>query len=117
VKKSPMKCELGSHPPSLFINDGQMRKCTSKVTLKNALKVESYILVRNLAEARFLDGCAILPWLASGIIQDFLDNFCRYVPDVVVTSDIDLLCKDLIKHKDDFQLHRLVITGSGPVSS
>jgi hypothetical protein len=34
----------------------------------------------------------------------------------VVTSDVDLLCKDLIKHKDDFQLYRLVITGSGPVS-
>jgi hypothetical protein len=28
---------------------------------------------------------------------------------------IDLLCKDLLKHKDHFQLHRLVITESGPV--
>jgi len=28
---------------------------------------------------------------------------------------IDLLCEDLIKHKDDFKRHRLVITGSRPV--
>jgi hypothetical protein len=65
--KSLMKHELASHLPSFFTNDGQVQECTctSKVNLKNILKVESHIPARNpTGEARFLDG-----------LQDFLDNF------------------------------------------
>lgn len=63
--KSMMKYELSSHPPSMFSGDGQMRECTSKANLKNAIKVEAHIQLRNMTtQARFLDGCVVL-WVVT----------------------------------------------------
>lgn len=93
--KSLMKYELASHPPSMFSSYGQMRECKSKANLKNAIKVEAHIQTHNFpTEARFLDGCAVLwivSWPLSGTVQDFLDNFRRYLDGLVTTSDVYLI--------------------------
>ena len=93
--RSLMRYELSSHPPSMFSSYDQMRESTSKSTLKNAIKVEAHIQIRNLtAEARFLDGCAVLwavSWPVSGTVQDYLDNFRNYLENLVTTSDVYLI--------------------------
>ena len=93
--KSLMNYELASYPPSMFSSYGQMRECTSKANLKNAIKVEAHIQTRNLTtETTFLDGCAVLwvvSWTVSGTVQDFLDNFRRYLDDLVTASDVYLI--------------------------
>ncbi len=56
---------------------------------------EAHIPTHNLTtEARFLDGCTVLwvvSWPESGTVQDFLDNFRRYLDDLVTTSDVYLI--------------------------
>lgn len=66
-----------------------------KANLKNAIKVEAHVQTRNITtDARYLDGCAVLwvvSWPVSGTVQDFLDNFRRYLDDLVTTSDVYLI--------------------------
>ena len=72
-----------------------MRECTSKSFLKNAIKVEAHLQTRNMtSDARFLDGCAVLwvvVWPLTGIVQDYMDNFCRYLNYHVTRSDVYLI--------------------------
>ena len=90
--KCLMDHELAPYPPSMFSRYGQMRECTSKANLKNAIKVEARNQSRNIIVAvRFLDGCAelwIVSWPVSGIVQDFLDNFRRHLQRLTRMSDV-----------------------------
>ena len=79
----------------MFSSYGQMWEFTTKANLKNAIKVDAHIQTRNLVlEARFLDGCAVLCVVSrpvSGKVQDFLDNFNKYLDALVTTSDVYLI--------------------------
>ena len=79
----------------MFSSYGQMRECTTKANLKNAIEVDAHIQTRNLVpEARFLDGCAVLwvvSWPVSVKVQDYLDNFRKHMDALVTTSDVYLI--------------------------
>ena len=75
--------ELSPVPTSMFNEHGNMRDAKTKSNLKNALKVEvSRRLAERDVQTTFLDGCAVLwvvPWPTAGTVQDYLDQFRKYL--------------------------------------
>ena len=73
----------------------EKREAKTKANLKNVVKVE--VSSRNAekdVDASFLDGCAILwvvPWSTSGTVQDYLDQFRRYIQGRLKKTDVYLV--------------------------
>ena len=91
--KNLMAHELSPRPASMFDDSGVIKVAKTKAVLKNDMKVE--VAWRHVAvDASFLDGCAVLwvvPCPNGGIVQDFLNNFRRYIQGHLESSDVYLI--------------------------
>ena len=66
----------------MFEDNGDIRICKSKATLKNRLQVEVSSRFVEPADVILIDGCAVL-WViswpsSSGTVEDFLKNMVVY---------------------------------------
>ena len=89
-----MKHELSPIPTSLFDDQGDMHIAKSKSTLKNKLQVVAEGQGEATVDAVVIDGCAMLwviPWPATGTVQDFLDNVGKHVSRYLKSCDTHLI--------------------------
>ena len=86
--------ELAPIPTYLFKDNGEGRYSTSKVHLKNALKVE--VPMRNIIpKATLIDVCeimhSILHWTKRGKVSDLLVALRSYIVKILSQSDVYLV--------------------------
>ena len=85
--------ELAPVPTSMFDDDGEMKICKNKSSLKKSLKVETPIRAAGLPEVVILDGCAILwhiNW-PSGAVLHYCKAVSATVQQKLAISDVFLI--------------------------
>ena len=98
-----MSYELSPLPSAFFDYRGYMRLTTSKVTLKNALKVETARRTQTRSiEMNALNGCAVL-WVIprphrGSLVRDSLDRFRKYLHKRLLRADVFLVCDRYVHH-------------------
>ena len=90
-----LQYELSPVAPSMFEDNGDIRICKSKATLKNRLQVEVSSRFVEPADVILIDGCAVL-WViswpsSSGTVEDFLKNMVVCLNKILQNTDVYLI--------------------------
>jgi len=101
-----MSYELSPVPTAFFDDYGEMRRTSSKSTLKNALKVETAQRTQpEPIDVIVLDGCAVLwviPWPPTGSsVQEFLDRFRNYLYKRLLEANVFLVFDRCVQSTKD----------------